>query len=258
MTGIILLSLVPLRVSDSETSEMSSQLLFGETVKIIEVREKWLNISNISDNYSGWVDRKMVHILSPEEESRISNFKKYSVCVPILDCIKTTSNEKMFLPGGSILYNLSNEKFHINNEEFQVQIANSDLFQVSKGAKIVELAKQYLNAPYLWGGKSVMGIDCSGLVQVVFSMVEILLPRDASQQVDNGIVIDFLSEVQAGDLAFFENPEGKIIHVGIMLNPHQIIHASGWVKIEMLDSQGIISSQTGEYTHKLRVIKRLI
>ena len=258
MIGIILLSLVPLRVSDSETSEMCSQLLFGERVKIIEVREKWLNISNLSDNYSGWVDKKMVHVLSSEEESIISNFVKYTVCVPILDCIKTSSNEKMFLPGGSILYNLSTGKFNISNEEFLVKITNSDFSTENKGSRIVELAKQYLNAPYLWGGKSVMGIDCSGLIQVVFSMMEIQLPRDASQQVDNGKVIDFLSEVHAGDLAFFENPEGKIIHVGIMLNPQQIIHASGCVKIEKMDSQGIISNQTGEYTHKLRVVKRLI
>jgi len=258
MTGIIKLSLVPLRVSDSETSEMTSQLLFGEEVKIIEVKDRWYKVQNLMDNYYGWVDRKMIHILSTEDEAKTSTVRKYYVSVPLLECTKAISNEKMLLAGGSVLHNLLDGKFKIGDEEFYVNISTSEDSTENSGQLIVELAKQYLNSPYLWGGKSVMGIDCSGLVQVVFSMVGKMLPRDASQQVDTGIVVDFLSEVQAGDLAFFENPEGKIIHVGILINRHQIIHASGWVKIENYDSQGIISSQTGEYTHTLRVIKRLI
>jgi len=258
MTGIINLSLVPLRVSDSESSEMSSQLLFGEKVRIIEDKDKWFKIQNLADNYCGWVDKKMIHILTTEVEENISNLHGYYVSIPLLECIKTVSNEKMFLPGGSIIYNLLDGKFSIANEEFQIKITQNVNCTEISDQTIVELAKQYLNSPYLWGGKSLMGIDCSGLVQVVFSMIGKIIPRDASQQVDNGTVVDFLSEVKAGDLAFFENTEGKIIHVGVLINQYQIIHASGWVKIENIDSQGIISSQTGEYTHKLRIIKRLI
>jgi gamma-D-glutamyl-L-lysine dipeptidyl-peptidase len=258
MTGIITLSLVPLRVSDSETSEMTSQLLFGEEVKIIEVKDKWYKIQNLMDNYYGWVDRKMIHIISTEDNAKISTFRKYYVSVPLLECTKAISKEKFFLPGGSILYNLLDGKFVNSDEEFFVNIPSAETCKENSGQLIVELTKQYLNSPYLWGGKSAMGIDCSGLVQVVYSMIGKILPRDASQQVDDGIVVDSLAEAQAGDLAFFENPEGKIIHVGILINQHQIIHASGWVKIENVDSQGIISSQTGEYTHKLRMIKRLI
>ncbi|MPN27215.1 hypothetical protein SDC9_174643 [bioreactor metagenome] len=126
------------------------------------------------------------------------------------------------------------------------------------GANILKIATMYLNAPYLWGGKSLLGIDCSGLVQVVFSICGIQLPRDASQQVEKGDLVNFLGEAQQGDLAFFDNEAGNITHVGILLDATRIIHASGWVKIEKIDNHGIISSQTGEYTHKLKVIKRLI
>lgn len=258
MTGIITLPLVPLRESESECSEMCSQLLFGERVEILESADRWLFVGNLKDTYKGWADRKMIQILSSEEEQRLAKAPSYCVSVPLLLCDKTISNEKMFLPGGSLLPGYDHGRCTIGNEIYQISIPFNLHLRETTAEKIVNLALQYLNAPYLWGGKSLFGIDCSGLVQVVFAMCNIQLSRNASQQVDSGRVIDFLFEAQAGDLAFFENAEGKIIHVGILLNTHQIIHASGWVKIDSIDSQGIISTQTGEYTHTLRVVKRLI
>ncbi|MDR3652445.1 MAG: C40 family peptidase [Paludibacter sp.] len=258
MIGIVTTPLVPLRESDNERSELYSQLLFGERVEILETRERWLLVRNIYDSYEGWVDRKMIQILHPSEDKRIAEASRYFVQVPLLICDKTTCNEKMFLPGGGLLPDMIDGKFTIENETYQIHVSENSLNNEISGQRIVNLAMQYLNAPYLWGGKSVFGIDCSGLVQVVFAMVGIPLLRDASQQVDSGKVIDFLNEVKAGDLAFFENVDGKIIHVGIMLNSNQIIHSSGWVKIETIDSQGIISSKTGDYTHNLRVVKRII
>lgn len=258
MTGIITLPLVPLREMDNDMSELYSQLLFGERVEILEVHDRWLFVRNLSDNYRGWVDRKMIQVTSPTEDKRILDASKYCVRVPISHCTKNTSNEKMFLPGGSILPDFTNGKFIIGKEVYEMNTPNSVILDNMEDTSVVFLAKQYLNAPYLSGGKSILGIDCSGLAQVITSMCGFQLPREASQQVEYGKVIDFLYEAKAGDLAFFENSDGKIIHVGILLSSSQIIHSFGWVRIETIDSQGIISTQTGEYTHKLRVIKRLI
>lgn len=257
MTGIVNLPLVPLRTSDSEQSEMCSQLLFGERVEIIEVGERWSKIRNQTDNYIGWVDRKMIQLLSDEEIIRLENDPSYCIKIPLIQCDMINSNQKIFLPGGSLLPAFSKGRSIIGNEIYQISLPVNLNSRDTSTERIVNLAQQYLNAPYLWGGKSILGIDCSGFMQVIFAMMGIKLNRDASQQVESGRVIDFLFEAQAGDLAFFENNEGKIIHVGLLLNSHSIIHASGSVKIESLDSQGIISSQTGEYTHNLRVIKRL-
>lgn len=258
MNAIIILPLVPLRESDNERSELYSQILFGECVEIIEIRERWLFVRNQSDNYRGWVDRKMVHVLSASDEDQLAEKTKYLVQVPLTLCNKNHSNDKMFLPGGSIIHTNKLGEFTIVDATYH--ISSSDLIPKAEtnSQNLIPLALQYLNAPYLWGGKSILGIDCSGLVQVVFAMSGFQLDRDASEQAKKGRSIDSLSETKAGDLAFFENSNGKIIHVGILLNSHQIIHASGWVKVEAVDSTGIISAQTGEYTHKLRVIKRIL
>lgn len=258
MNGIITLPLVPVRQSDSEISEMTSQLLFGERVEILEVHERWLYVRNFSDDYKGWVDRKMIQILSNQEEERLNTVNSFCVPVPFVLCNIVDTEEKMYIPGGSILYGFTNNQCKIADENYEIKLQGSTNQQEINTERILYLATQYLNAPYLWGGKTIMGIDCSGFVQVIYALCQIQLPRDASMQVEKGHVIDFLSQSQAGDLAFFENTDGKIIHVGLIYNNHQIIHASGWVKIESIDTHGIISSKTGEYTHKLRVIKRLI
>lgn len=258
MTGIVLLPLIPLRKTAAETSEMTSQLLFGEIVDILESTERWLFVQNQSDKYCGWVDRKMLHLITEQEALDLHKTSAYKVKSTITSCIKTRSNQQMFVPASSLWYQNDPIGFRIANEIFQIH--SSDLISKTDHRKvlILELASQFLNAPYLWGGKSILGIDCSGFTQVVFAVAGIQLSRDALDQATEGQEVNSLAEAQACDLAFFENTDGKIIHVGILLNSQQIIHASGWVKIENIDSEGIISTQSGHYSHKLRLIKKII
>jgi len=257
MLGIISIPLVPLRESENERSEMTSQLLFGECVEVLEAHDNWLLVQNLSDKYIGWADRKMIQILNEVGKRTILKKKPWCVSNQLLVYKDVNSKLDMILPGGSMIHDFDG----IGKNEYDFTLSRSGNYLISdviSGSGLIDFAKKYLNTPYLWGGKTILGIDCSGFVQVVFSIFGIQLPRDASQQVEQGNVIDFLTEVKAGDLAFFENSDGKIIHVGILINSKMIIHASGWVKIDTIDSQGIFSIQMGEYTHKLRVIKRLI
>lgn len=258
MYGLVNLPVVPLRASDSERSEMISQLMFGEYVEILEQSDKWLYVRNSADNYHGWTDRKMIKIVSEKEFLNAQKAVKLKLSRPYTIIYHALSNQTKLLPGGSVIYGLNGDEFQIGSEFWSlidpVSIPEKNL----SAHQILDVAIQYINAPYLWGGKTILGIDCSGFVQLVFAIGGYLLPRDASQQVNVGKTVDFLSEVLPGDLAFFENEEGSISHVGILMDTSKIIHASGWVKVENIDAQGIISSVTGEYTHQLRVIKRIL
>ena len=257
MFTIITLPLIPLRAEADERSEMISQLLFGQQVEILETTDSWYLVKNLTDNCIGWIGKRT---LSPRyftaAPSDTSAFR--AAKTPLVVCFRTSSVEKITLPGGSMLPPVQREQFELQDEIYQLAQFEPVFTKNNNGQLVIELANQYVNAPNLRGGKSIFGIDSSGLVQIVFSMNGVLLPRYASQQVEFGTVVDFLSEVQAGDLAFFENDEGNIVSTGILINSHQIIHSSGHVKIEIIDSQGIISSQTRDYTHKLRVIKRIL
>lgn len=258
MNGLVLLPLVPVRAVNTETSEMTTQLLYGELIEIIEIQGNWIYVRNLADNYKGWVDTKMIKQIDNEMFVYLNNSSPAIVRVPFIECVDEDSKEKFLLPGGSKLY-VSNQIKTINDSKTFTY--NSDgVHPVAEltGNSILKVARQYLSSPYLWGGKSVLGIDCSGFTQVVFSICGFALPRDADMQATEGVIVDFLEEVKAGDLAFFGNDDGEILHVGIMINSSQIIHASGWVKIESIDTHGIISCITGEYTHQLRVIKRYI
>src|SRR5262249_51238754 len=114
---------------------------------------------------------------------------------------------------------------------------------------VEKLTEQWLNAPYLWGGRTIFGVDCSGFVQVNYKMMDIDLSRDAWQQAQQGRTVKRLKDVMCGDLAFFDDKE-EIVHVGILLGPERIIHASGKVRIDTIDKKGIINSDTGKRTHE--------
>jgi len=262
MFGINLNSVLPMRGEAREQSEMVNQILFGEHFAIVKEDEKFSLVKSLCDNYEGWVDKKMITRIQKETADELTTEDHAVTNKPIVNCFIESKNENIVLTGGSTLpfYNPKTESFAIGDKTFHIakEQVNLPLVKNFAGDEMLSIAFMYLNTPYLWGGRNALGIDCSGFVQVVLSICGYSFPRDAYQQVEKGSSISFLTEARSGDLAFFENTEGHITHVGILINNNQIIHASGRVKIESIDSQGIINEVTGKYSHQLRVIKRVL
>jgi len=244
--GICNLSIVPLRSEASDKSEMISQVLYGELFTIIDENKKWSFIRLEDDQYEGWIDNKQFALLSEIEFTDLNRLpKKYSS--NLVDIITAETEELIPITIGT---NIAPSHF------LKHQFAGDYLSSFSKNA-IIGTALNYLNSPYLWGGKTPFGIDCSGFSQMVYKMSGIQIKRDASLQATQGEVLSFIEESEPGDLAFFDNEEGHITHVGIIMENNQIIHAHGKVRIDHLDHSGIFNSDTNTHTHKLRVIKRI-
>lgn len=247
--GFCFLSVVPLRESASDSSQMVSQLIFGDVVEVLEqIGENWILVKNSFDAYEGYMDPKQLLKIDS-----IDFVKFQSARLTNRESVLIESNLGNYIvpPGCSFM----EKKFQIGGIDFGI---NGKLYSTETESSngIQETALSFLNVPYLWGGKSSFGIDCSGFSQTVFKMSGYKLLRDASQQATQGELLNFVEESQAGDLAFFDNEEGEIIHVGIILSSNRIIHASGRVRIDQLDHQGIYNKESGKYTHNLRLIKR--
>lgn len=254
MYAICNLSLVPVRKEASDRSEMISQLLFGEAVEILDKQKSWCKIKMLFDQYVGWIDQKQVVIITEEE---IKNYKSKSsyISTDLLQIVLVNGGEMSSIVMGSSLPFYENKKMKFGKTEYIFEGTAIDS-SIARPENIVSLSELFLNTPYLWGGRSPFGIDCSGLTQIVYKMCGIALKRDASQQAKEGETISLIHESKAGDLAFFDNEDGKVVHVGIIADNNQIIHASGKVRRDLLDHQGIFNKETGRYTHNLRVIKR--
>ncbi len=244
-------SVAPVRRSASDKSEMVTQILFGETVKVLEKKGTWRKIRCSWDDYQGWTDHKL---LLPIEEKPTSN-------VYTLELTQAVMAEDHFVPVlmGSRLPAYDGMGFSLGEKRFTYsgQVVTPSEHKPS-AALMMKIARKYLNAPYLWGGRSPFGIDCSGFTQSVFKMIGVKLLRDASQQVTQGEIVDFVEQSRAGDLAFFENRAGRVAHVGIVFPENKIIHAHGRVRMDNLDHYGIFNEETQKYTHRLRVVKRLM
>ena len=250
--GISNLSIVPMRNEASDQSEMINQILFGEHFKILQIRKKWNKIRLSHDNYEGWICKKQWTEISEEDYKQLDKDIS-TITTDILDIIKKDHHQPIVI--GSILPFYKSGHARINNQMYQFDGLTTPGFVNKK--KLIENALIYLNAPYLWGGRSPLGIDCSGLTQMAYRLQGINLPRDAYQQAEIGNTLSFVEESEPGDLAFFDNEEGEVIHVGMILKDNHIIHASGKVRIDRIDQQGIFNTETGNHTHKLRLIKSI-
>ncbi len=253
--GICNLSIVPLRIEASEKSEMMSQVLFGETFEIIENNKGWSKIRLTFDNYEGYIDAKQYLNITEEFYLKIKHSKS-SYSGEIIEFITNKKNELFTIPLGSHLPLFENQKLNLNSEIFTYE-GNVFSEKLQKN-EIPYKAFTYLNSPFLWGGKTPFGIDCSGFTQMVYKLCGYKLFRDANKQATQGEVLSFIEESEPGDLAFFDNDEGEIVHVGILLNNYNIIHAHGKVRIDTLDHSGIFNADLQKHTHKLRVIKKII
>jgi cell wall-associated NlpC family hydrolase len=255
--GIAFQSVIPVRTSAAHEAEQSTQLLFGEMYSVQEEREDWMRITTVFDQYSGWIHRKQHHPLTTAEADKLLKSQK-SVAAELVQTI--SNNDRSFpILMGSTLYDFDGMNFRIGKEKFVYagQAVNEES-GLLHGEHIRRFAMKFLHAPYLWGGRNPFGIDCSGFSQIVFKLYGITLPRDAYQQADMGKTLHFIHEAREGDLAFFDNEDGKITHVGILLGNDQIIHASGCVRVDIIDHYGIFNREVKKYTHKLRILKRVV
>lgn len=253
-TGITRLSLIPVRASHNERSEQVTQLLFGEPFEVLQTSGNWLKIRSLCDDYEGWIDRVMAGTLQNGDEPV---FPETVVFQNLINHVFDNQNQPMIVGGGCRIPKPDAfNKFILVDKEYQVAEGQESCF--TPAFDLTETALKFLNTPYLWGGKSLQGIDCSGFTQLVFRMHGIELPRDASQQVDLGETICFRHDAKPGDVAFFENKKGNIVHVGIILDDQHIIHASGNVRIDKLDHSGIYNTELQRYTHEMSVIKKVL
>jgi cell wall-associated NlpC family hydrolase len=242
---------VPLRAAPSHKSEMLSQVLFGEKYCISDRAGSWIKVETRFDKYSGWLDT--AHL----QHSVSKNDTKGAVLNRSLLCHKNDKT-KMVLEAGCEIFNpdYENKTFLVGENVYKT----TDEFgpgYVSAGESIPETAMKFINSPYIWGGRIPSGIDCSGLTQLVYKIHGIAIARDSYLQAEEGKNIDFIDEAKAGDLVFFDNDRKKISHVGMIIARGLVIHASGRVRIDSIDHQGIYKPETGGYSHHLRMIKRI-
>ncbi|MCX6286330.1 MAG: C40 family peptidase [Bacteroidetes bacterium] len=268
--GICLLSIVPVRREPTHIAEMCTQLLFGELYTVLQSENNWLKVSLEYDGYEGWISEKGHTALDDNEFETLTQTNARCTLDLVQLVTNETKKEQFPILYGSSLPGIEEFSMKLSDQTFvydgQVSMVSDFEEDDEEGPEnlmelkhdLVHDSMQFLGAPYLWGGRSLFGIDCSGLVQMVYKLKNIRLKRDASQQAEQGEPVNSLDEAEPGDLAFFENEEGKISHVGILADRQKILHCSGKVRLDVIDLQGIYHNDLHEYTHKLKMIRRVI
>ena len=251
--AVVAVPAAPVRRKPNHRKEMVSQLLFGESVKVLKEKgDLWVKIRSLHDGYEGWMTNTMLEAI----EEKISDSMSAFATIDMLSVVSVAGKE-MNIPVGSTLPFFANGKGKLGNQEYNFSGNSINRNERQPTVELIKhLATKWLNAPYLWGGRTALGVDCSGFVQVIYKLMGIDLPRDTWQQAQKGKAVKKFTEVQPGDLAFFNNKE-DIAHVGILLGDGQIIHSSGKVRIDTIDKKGIINVHTGKRTLRLETVRRI-
>ena len=248
---------IPLMLEPDDSSPMVSQLLFGEEFTLMEKRGDWLSVSLDFDDTLGWVRNQGVELREVDngKEKRFSR----AVCLaslPSTTILDLTLGQQRIIPAGAVWNSERGNPMQWYGHSFEM-LSEEGFIKPTPSANPHEIGKRMVSVPYLPGGRSGSGFDGAGLVQVLCRMMGKKIPRFCQQQAELGSTINFMYEVKEGDLAFFDNEENEIIHVGMILNEGSILHADTCVNIDLLDHHGIYSNKRARYTHKLRVIKRI-
>lgn len=254
--GISRLSVCPIRSKPDDTAEMVSQLLFGEVVEILDTyRSNWILVKCMHDGYEGWMDTKQIEPIS--EEIIDGSYSDY-LCLDISEPI-FCDGDSTYITLGAVLPYFDGMTAKVNQKKYRFsgQVISPPTI-IPSYLYIEKLARKLMNAPYLWGGRSPFGIDCSGFTQLIYKCIGIALLRDSKDQATQGDIVHFVSQVMPGDLAFFSKSTEHITHVGIIMDSNKIVHASGRVRVDTIDHYGIFNNEIQEYTHRLKIIKRLI
>ena len=246
--GICALSIVPVRADKSLTGALTTQLLYGDLVKVLEHKKKRSKIRTYPDKIEGYVDSRQLHPLSKKEFEKLLKRKTTKYCGDLVAFVASEAHQLLPIVLGSNINALS-----LLRHNYEGEILNG---KPSK-KRLVDIALNYLNAPYLEGGKTPFGIDAAGFIQMVYRLSGYQLPRTVAEQAKEGEALSFIEESKPGDLAFFDNDEGEIYHVGIILEDNHLIHAYGKVRLDRIDHTGIFNRDENRYTHTLRVIKSL-
>lgn len=243
---------VPLRSGPSHRSEMLSQVLFGEKYKILDQVGHWMKILTLFDDYTGWID--MDHLQHADSK----NDRKAQVLNRSLLSFKNDKT-KIILEAGCDIYapDFKKNTFEVGDNIYTTGKEFNEHY-ITTSDSLTDTAMKFMNSPYIWGGRIPSGIDCSGFTQLVYKIHGKAIPRDSCRQSETGIVVSFIDETKPGDLVFFDNEQGKISHVGMILSRGLVIHASGRVRIDSIDHQGIFKQETRKYSHRLRMIKRIV
>ncbi len=252
--AIVTVPLAPVRKKPDHRAEMSSQLLFGEALRILKNRHKqWLKVESLYDGYQGWITYHLA-TLTEKAQAEAAVTKLTTAALSVINA----NGLDMHIPAGSSLIGLESSVGGFEGFRYTFDGSFTEPANIThKTETLLTNAQNWLNAPYMWGGKTLLGVDCSGFVQTQYKLIGVPLARDARQQAQQGSLIKKLKDALPGDLAFFDDKD-EIVHVGILLGTDKIIHASGKVRIDSINSKGIWNSDTGKRTHRLKLIKRFL